>query len=1137
MTRSVIVFVALMLCALLMGVPHKAFAVNDSAVFNGSATTLDLGGATLTAPQALAVDASGNLYIADTGGNRIVKVASDGTAAALAITGLSTALSSPQGIATDAAGNLYVADSGNSRIVMVTPAGVGSAFSTGSLSLNSPRGVTVDPLGNVFITDTGNNQVVEVPTGSGTPSAFAVSGLGTPLNAPVGIRADNTGNLYIADTGNNRVLKVTSGGAATVLSFGSLILSAPRGVSVDAFGTVYVSDTDNNRIVSSSTNQAVNTPTITLSAPVDVLVDPVGTLYVADMANNAAQVVSVSSVDLGRVAVGTVTPNLRTLSLTITGSLSAMTALTMGTPSLDFAIVSGSGTTCTVGGGSTTCTIQLRFNPRAGGVSRGALVLTGSGSNVLASIPIFAVGLAPSAFVLPATASVVAAPSASVYQPYQVTIDGAGNKIVTNYQSGSAPKVVKLSADGSTATPVSTGSVTLGSVTGVILDGAGNIYISDHLNSRVVLVPANGTPVALSITAGGTPLGFPTALDMDGGGNLLVADFTNGRLIKVSAASLATGSTSLTGAVVPTPGTTFTGSTVTGAAFDRFGNMFIAARTQKVFKATAAGSVSLLATPGVTLSNPQGVTADGSGNIYIIDSGRLIQMPISGTARVVQFAGLSSPATLTSIDFGVTVDPSGALYIPDWSNNRLVKLDPLSPAPLSFASTAVGQTSSPQTLTVQNVGNAPLIIPVPSSGSNPSVSVGFSLLGSGTCLQVSGSPAAGILAAGGSCSLAVAFSPATPGAQTGSLVLTNSTGNAAGPSYATQSVTLSGTGTQGSPTVTWTTPANIPYGTALSATQLNAVSSAPGTFAYTPAAGTVVPVGTSTLSVTFTPTDTAAYLTATATTALTVTTAATTIAVIQTAGTAGEVIFTATVAADYGTPTGTVDFTSGTTDLGSAPVDANGKAALSIASLPSGSASVTATYSGDTNYVASTADTTGLSNPPPTTASGYAISASPNEVTLHVNESADVALTFTPSGGFTGEVTVSCTGLPASMSCSLNPASFTADGSDQVQTGQLHIVAPRAILSATKDRGSPMVAGMLIGPGIFLSGLLGWRGRRPGIKRFLYLSAIAILGAVGGCSSGHVHPASVSTNVTVSAVASTNGANTQAVVIKITILE
>src|SRR5882724_9183939 len=707
---------ALLLCAVTL-LPCLLIAIPlNTAVFNGADRVLDLGGVPVSGPLGVAVDSSGNIYIADSGNDRIVKRAADGTGSILAVNGLTTWFANPQGVAVDGAGNLYVADTGNSRIVLVTPAADGSVVDMGSVTLSVPQGVAVDA----------------------------------------------SGNIYVADSGNDQIVKVTAAGAGTVLTFGNICFLTPRGVAVDAFGTIYVADQNNGRIISSATNRPVGTSTVTLTAPGAVALDVFGTLYVADAPGDQVIVLPIAAVPFGNLPVGATSGNTQTLAFTVTGSLSAVSALTLGSPSLDFTVVPGSGTTCTSATANTSCTVQVRFNPRGAGLSRGSVVLTGSSSNILVAVPVYGVGVAPTVALTTAKATVVATPGQTLGLPYQMAIDGAGNRYIGNYQPG---KIVKLSADGSTASVLSTGSITITDITGVVLDGAGNLYISDHLGARLVKLTPDGTATALDITAGGVHLGLPTQLDMDAGGNLIIADFSVSRIVKLSAASLSTGATTLTGVVVPTPGQTFTGSTVTGVAADLFGNIYIANRA-KVVKATPAGSASDLAVPGVTLSTPQGVTVDGGGNVYIAAVGQIVQVSTTGVASSISFAGLSTPATLSSSLYGVTADVDGTLYIPDWTNNRIVKLDRTSPAPLSFASTTYGQTSSdsPKTLTVQNIGNASLTFSVPSSGTNPVAPASFALGNTGTCPQVSSTSAAGTLAPGVRCTLTVSFTPTAVGA-------------------------------------------------------------------------------------------------------------------------------------------------------------------------------------------------------------------------------------------------------------------------------------------------------------------------------------------------------------------------------------
>lgn len=238
----------------------------------------------------LAMDSSGNLYIADPD-NYVIRKVSGGTITTFAGSnalgaggtgdhGLATSaqLSEPTGLALDAAGNLYIADTGNSRIRMVAASNSYiTTLSTGSAVLSSPKGVAVDAAGRVYIADTNNCRVLKVtPSGSITipttvtgsdSGACGYSGDGGPaasalLDHPSGVALDAAGNLYIADTFNQRIRRVSAAtGTITTLagnrfsgytgdggSSASAELSFPLAVLVDPHGNIYVSDTQNSVI-------------------------------------------------------------------------------------------------------------------------------------------------------------------------------------------------------------------------------------------------------------------------------------------------------------------------------------------------------------------------------------------------------------------------------------------------------------------------------------------------------------------------------------------------------------------------------------------------------------------------------------------------------------------------------------------------------------------------------------------------------------------------------------------------------------------------------------------------------------------------------------------------------------------------
>ncbi len=198
------------------------------------------GSAKFSGPQGVAVDDSGNVYVADTGNDRIRKITSTGVVSTFAgsskgfvddtgNTGGSAKFDAPQGVAVDSKGNVYVADTGNDRIRKITSTGVVSTFAGsskgfvddtgntgGSAKFDAPQGVAVDSKGNVYVADTGNhrirkitpNRVVTTLAGSGSGNSDGVGDV-AKFNTPQRIAVDKSGNVYVADTRNNRICKIT----------------------------------------------------------------------------------------------------------------------------------------------------------------------------------------------------------------------------------------------------------------------------------------------------------------------------------------------------------------------------------------------------------------------------------------------------------------------------------------------------------------------------------------------------------------------------------------------------------------------------------------------------------------------------------------------------------------------------------------------------------------------------------------------------------------------------------------------------------------------------------------------------------------------------------------------------------------
>jgi trimeric autotransporter adhesin len=237
--------------------------------------------------------------------------------------------------------------------------------------------------------------------------------------------------------------------------------------------------------------------------------------------------------------------------------------------------------------------------------------------------------------------------------------------------------------------------------------------------------------------------------------------------------------------VVPTGNYSFGESTLTGLTMDPQGNIYAAARTENnssIIKVTAAGVASVLVIPSnitPALNDPQGVTADAMGNIYIADSvvtpipgsdgvttnSHIVKITNAGVASVLSLSGQAS--SLASSVFGITVDPYGNLYIPDFSNSRLVFIN-VSGTPLTFPTpTGVGTIDTvdgPQTATVTNLGNLPLVF-----SANPTYTADFSSNGNDTNPCTSSTS----LSPGTLCDVSVNFTPQSTASLSAGINVTN----------------------------------------------------------------------------------------------------------------------------------------------------------------------------------------------------------------------------------------------------------------------------------------------------------------------------------------------------------------------------
>jgi uncharacterized protein (TIGR03437 family) len=326
----------------------QQYTINTIAGTAGTAGFVGDGGAPSAAefssPSAVALDSSGNLYIADTvnhcirkiSGNIITTIAgTGGTAGYSGDLAAATAayLSSPSALAFDSSGNLYIADTGNNVIrkisgttisTVVGIQGQGGAYGgdlgpATSANLNQPTDIAFDSAGNYYISDNANERIRRVDTAGNITTYVGATG-GTngtsgKLNAPNGLGFDASGALYIADSGNNRLAKYIPPSSFTNFAgnespgFGgdggpasSAQISKPVGLTFDAAGSIYFTDTNNSRIRKITPDGIITTiagsrftgysgdggpaTSAALSFPRSIAISPNGTVYIADTGNH-----------------------------------------------------------------------------------------------------------------------------------------------------------------------------------------------------------------------------------------------------------------------------------------------------------------------------------------------------------------------------------------------------------------------------------------------------------------------------------------------------------------------------------------------------------------------------------------------------------------------------------------------------------------------------------------------------------------------------------------------------------------------------------------------------------------------------------------------------------------------------------
>jgi len=965
------------------GAGNLFFTVVGGGVYEipagGSSATLlplNLGGASA---QGIAVDGAGNLFVS--AGQQVLKVPQGGTGQPTTINGFQNATA----LALDAQGNLYVLDAGAGAILKVSTGSIQTIVN----NLSGATSLALDAAGDIYVAS--SSQITEFQPGQSSP--FVTFSAGASFLA-----VDESGNLFLSNLSS--ALTELRQSQLPALNFGSASIVGFTFANEQKLTVQNVGNTSLGLNTSYATTQGV-----------PVTADPNFFIYgcTANPGGTCTITVYFSPTQAGPLTFGTpVTDNVTfgatpgqlsipatgigtgfllapgsTLSLAPApvcassqsqgcGETTAVTfgfdepGTTLGTPQvvtqgnagLDFSLGSYN---CT----ATSCTVNVKFTPLAPGLRMGAIQFVATGGNVLSTQYISGVGLSPAiAF---NSASPTTLNLTGPQNPAGVAVDAQGNMYVADY---SGRQVWKY-APGAT-TP--TWSASVQRPFGPVVDGAGNLFVACQ-GSVICEIPAAATTASPSaIVLNNDQIGDEiTGVAVDGQGNLYGLDccFDEG-VVEFPVNSVL--QYQLFGDNVPS-----------ALALDGAGDLFVADFNAGSIYEVPANRSQPTVTAASGLNGPFSLAVDAAGDLYVgtFNDRMLIELPAGGGTPVVLASG--AYYRYLSVDSSgnlfAAMDTGGNFSHPS-SSTTLVEFKRSQAPSLSFASTNVGSASSdsPQSVTIQNIGNQPL------DAVSPGLVIGTNFVkvaGSGTPPDCTSSFA---LTAGGICNVSISFEPQSAGSLSSTAVFTDNALNAS-PS-ASQTIALAGTGIQtGTATVVTANPASpIVSGQSESFTAtVTPIPVTTGTTVNFTAGGVslsgcnAVPLtagGTATCTTTALVASGSAYAIAaiyssnsgysgsTGNYAMTVNKDATTSTVTgctpNPSTYQASVTCTATVVSNSpgsGTPTGSVAFQSplGTNITGcSLSPLVSGSATCSTTTLPAGPDSVYAVYSSDGNFLSST---------------------------------------------------------------------------------------------------------------------------------------------------------------------------------------
>ncbi len=588
-------------------------------------------GESLQDPSGVAVDAQGNVFIADYTNNRVVKETPSGNA--YTQTDVVAGLNHPQAVAVDGAGNLFIADSGNNRVLFSRPTTTGYSTPTAIGSgMSNPTGVAVDGSGNVFVADKNNNRILKL--------AFSTSGYGqaelfTGLSSPSGVAVDAFSNVYIANSGGNQVLKETLSGNAYTQSVVGTGMSNPTAVVVDGNGNLFIADTGYQRILKQTLSGStyIQTEFLTgLNNPTGVAVERNGNIYVADKNNDRVLKENLASPTLEfapTVMSGTSTDSPKKVTLTNIGNaqLNISVPSSGENPGISTHFTLEPSTcpritpTSSIGyllvGSS--CYYQISFKPTTWGNISGSLTLTDNVAHVNPTLLLSAVGISP-VTVSPATLG-----NGAYGQAYSVTLNATGGTAPYTFSvvdNKALPAGITLATDGTLSgstnyTGVFTFTISAIDSTPV---GSGGPFHADMAYTLTINAPTiTVTPGSLGAATVGSA--YNQAITASGGTTSYTYALTAGSL--PPGLSLSTGG-ALSG--TPTAGGAFN-FTITATDSSTGSGPFTSSKTYTLTVAAATITIDPTTLPGATVAAAYNQTVSASGgtspHVFAVSSGAL----------------------------------------------------------------------------------------------------------------------------------------------------------------------------------------------------------------------------------------------------------------------------------------------------------------------------------------------------------------------------------------------------------------------------------------------------------------------------------------------------------------------------------